>query len=128
MPVSCVRMQKGSRARNAYHHVTVPLGPLQPLHRLLLRRSRILLGLHRFLQLLPGGSNEVGSAALSGAGAALCGGARCGCLIALFHFLWESRAVPTGLPFTEATEPNKSVAKFLFPQLNEDFIILQRRS
>jgi len=30
--------------------------------------------------------------------------------------------------FTEATEPNKSVAKFLFPQLNEDFIILQRRS
>ena len=58
-----MRVQKGSRARNTYHHVTVPLGPLQPLHRLLLRRSRVLLGLHRFLQLLPGGSNELGSAA-----------------------------------------------------------------
>ena len=69
--MSYVRVQNGSRARNAYQHVTGPLGPLQPLHRLLLRRGRILLALHRFLQLLPGGPNEVGSAALWGGGGSL---------------------------------------------------------
>ena len=82
-PVSCVRVQKGSRARIAYHNVPGPLGLLQPLHRLLLCRGRSLLGLHRFLQLLPGGPNEVGSAALSGAGRLARGCTRCGCLIAL---------------------------------------------
>ena len=71
--MSDVRVQKGSRARNAYHHVEGPLGPVQPLHRLLLRCGRSLLGLHRFLQLLPGGSNEAGSAALWGRGGSLVG-------------------------------------------------------
>ena len=103
-PVSHVGVQKGSRARNAYHHVTVPLGPLQPFHRLLLRRGRSLLGLHRFLQLLPGGFNKVGSRQLSlGAGRLARGGTRCGGLIALFPFLLESRALPTGVLFAEAT-------------------------
>ena len=99
--MSDVRVQKGSRARNAYHPVEGPLGPVQPVLRLLLRCGHSLLGLHhhvegplgpvppqlrlllrcgrsllglqRFLQLLPGGSNEAGSAALWGRGGSLVG-------------------------------------------------------
>ena len=41
-----------------------------------------------------------------GAGRLARGGTRCGWLIALFHFLWESRAVPTGVPFAEAHQPS----------------------